>query len=215
MKQEIKILLIISAATIAILAGAVLLLSGSSSTTNQNTKTDQSILIRNDSNKMGSESAKIKLVEFGDYQCPACGAAYPVISKILVTYKNDTLFVFRNYPLSIHANSTIAAKAAEAAGVQGKYWQMYDALYQNQSTWSTSNSPIDVFTSYAKTMGLDTEKFKQDVQSNKFDAKIQEDTNDGNSIGVNATPTFYLNGKQIVGVPNYDDLKKSIDALLK
>lgn len=215
MKQEIKILLVVSAVTIAILAGAVLLLGGSTSP-NQGTKVaDQTILIRADSNKMGSESAKIKLVEFGDYQCPACGAAYPVITQILSTYKNDTLFVFRNYPLSIHANSTIAAKAAEAAGVQGKYWQMYDALYQNQSTWSTSNSPIDVFTSYAKTMGLDTEKFKQDVQSNKFDAKIQEDTNDGNSVGVNATPTFYLNGKQIVGVPNYNNLKKDIDALLK
>lgn len=215
MKQEIKILLIVSVATIAILAGAVFLLGGSTSPNQGPKVADQTILIRTDSNKMGSESAKIKLVEFGDYQCPACGAAYPVISKILATYKNDTLFVFRNYPLSIHANSTIAAKAAEAAGVQGKYWQMYDALYQNQSTWSTSNSPIDVFTSYAKTMGLDTEKFKQDVQSNKFDAKIQEDTNDGNSVGVNATPTFYLNGKQIVGVPNYNNLKKDIDALLK
>lgn len=214
MKQEVKILLGISAVTIAILAGAVLLLGGSSST-NQGLKADPKVLVRNDSNKLGNPDSKITLVEFGDYQCPACGAAFPIINKILTTYKNNIFFVFRNFPLSIHANSTIAAKAAEASGAQGKYWQMYEALYQNQNTWSASNNPLDTFYSYAKSLDLDVNKFKQDVQSNKFDAKIQEDMNDGNNLGVNATPTFYLNGKQIVGVPNYDDLKKQIDSLLK
>jgi len=215
MKQEIKILLGIGIVTAAILFGAIFLL-GQQSSSSQNAKSvDQSLLIRENSNKLGSDSAKIKFVEFGDLQCPACGQAYPVVKRVISDYNGKILFVFRNFPLSIHQNSQVAAEAAEAAGAQGKYWEMNEMLYQNQGAWSASNSVLDVFTDYAKTLKLDTEKFKQDVKDNKFAKKIQDDTNDGVALGVNATPTFYLNGKQIVGVPSYDSLKKEIDNLLK
>lgn len=215
MKQEAKLLLGFGVVTVGILIGAVFLLSGSSSTpTTSDIKADPKILVKNDSNKIGSPSAKIVLVEFSDYQCPACGAAYPIIKQIINGYKDKVLFVYRNFPLPTHQNSKIAAEAAEAAGAQGKYWQMHDMLFENQSTWSSSN-PLDMFTEYAKSIGLDTDKFKKDVEGNKYSDKIQADINDGVSLGVNSTPTFYLNGEKVTGLTSFNDLKSKIDALLK
>lgn len=178
---------------------------------------DVSKLVRADSNMTGSASAKVTLVEFGDYECPACGASEPVIKKIIDTYaKNPNFnFVFRNFPLtSIHANALVSAEAAEAAGAQGKYFQMNELLYINQSQWSESKAPLDIFVSYAQQLNLDVNKFKQDVQSNKYANKINADSDDGNAIGINATPTFYLDGVQTVGVPLFDGLKAKIDTEL-
>ncbi len=216
MKQEAKILLGVGAVAIAILVGAVVLLSGNTSTPiTSTTKADPKILFRSDSDKLGSASAKVTLVEFSDYQCPACGAAYPIIKQIINDYKDKVLFVYRNFPLSIHQNSKIAAEAAEAAGAQGKYWQMHDMLFENQSAWSSSSNPLDMFTEYAKSIGLDTDKFKNDVEGNKYSDKIKADINDGVSLGVNSTPTFYLNGEKVTGLASFNDLKSKIDALLK
>ncbi|MEX2007283.1 MAG: thioredoxin domain-containing protein, partial [Candidatus Levyibacteriota bacterium] len=117
MRSEAKILLGVGAVTVAILAGAVFLLSGRS--TPVNTTAEPQILVRSDSNKIGSESAKITLVEFGDFQCPACAASYPIVREIKAVYKDELQFVFRNFPLPTHGNAFAAAVAAEAAGAQG------------------------------------------------------------------------------------------------
>lgn len=215
MKQEAKILAGIGLLTIAILAGSVVLLSKSSAPSLPSQKADEKLLVRESSNKLGSPSAKVTLVEFGDYQCPACGQAHPVIKAITDNYKGKILLVFRDFPLSMHSNAEVAAEAAEAAGAQGKYWQMHDLLYENQDKWAKSSRPLDIFASFAKDIGLDGDKFKKDVEESKFSNKISEDLSDGNALGVNATPTLFLNGKQMVGVPNYNDLKKNIDELLK
>lgn len=174
---------------------------------------DTSRLVHADSNMTGSASAKVTLVEFGDYQCPACGVAEPVIKQIINTYANNPNFnfVFRNFPLQQHQNALAASEAAEAAGAQEKYWQMNELLYKNQSEWSGSDKPLDIFVGYAQQLKLDIDKFKQDVQSNKYANKISADTQDGISVGVNSTPTFYLNGAQTVGVPLFDGLKAKID----
>ncbi len=216
MTQEVKILSIVGAVTVVILIGAVFLLSGRSSTTSStSSKADPKLLIRGDSNKMGSATAKVTFVEFGDYQCPSCGAAHPVVKEITTAYGDKVQFVFRNFPLPMHPNAPAAAEAAEAAGAQGKYWQMHDKLFETQNQWSGLANPIDVYVGFAKDLGLDTNKFKADVEGNKYSGKIQSDINDGTSLGVHATPTFYLNGQQAVGVPSYKSLKSKIDTLLR
>lgn len=215
MKDEAKVLLGIGLATIVILVGGVLLLSKSDkSPTSSPEKVNTELLIRDDSNKIGTESAKVTLVEFGDYQCPACGAAHPIVKQILEDHKNKVLFVFRNFPLPMHKNALIAAQAAEAAGKLGgqeKYWKMHDMLYENQSQWAESNNPLDIFLEYTKDLKLDLDKFKEEVNSNKYENKITQDRQDGNALGVNGTPTFFVNGQKV----KTTDLKTTIDSELK
>ena len=109
----------------------------------------------------------------------------------------------------------IGAEAAEAAGAQGKYWEMHDLLYQNQNEWGETNNPLDYFTKYAQTLGLDLNRFKQEVQSNKYVDKINKDESDGVALNVNGTPTIFVNGQQLSSTPTAGDLKRQIDELLK
>ena len=128
----------------------------------------------------GSTDNKVLFIEYGDYQCPSCGGAYPHLKTLMDKYDKDVTFVFRNFPLtSMHPNAKFAASAAEAAGLQGKYWEMHDK------------------TQYAKDLGLDTDKFLGDISSKEVSHKIQFDLAFGKSIGVDATPTFYINDKKL------------------
>ncbi len=210
MSRETKIMIGIGLAFVAVIA---VIGFGIKSQMNP-TPADNTLLIKASSHSTANPSAKVNLVEFGDYQCPACGAAYPVVKKITDDYKTNPNFnfVFRNFPLSQHQNAQIAAQAAEASGAQGKYWEMHDALYENQDKWSENGKPLDLFVGYAQKIGLDINKFKADVQSSKYSSVISSDYQDGVALGVNSTPTFYLNGKAIVGVPTYADLKAQIEA---
>lgn len=211
MNQEAKFFIAVGIATIAIIVGGVFFLNKSSTSLSP---VNQEILVRSDSNKIGNPSAKVALVEFGDYQCPACGRVNAITKRITEEYKDKILFVFRHFPLPTHPNALVAAEAVEVAGAQGKFWGMHDMIYDNQDEWSDSDKALDIFFEYAKDLGLDVEKFKQDVQSNKFADKIQKDKNDGNALGVNSTPTFYLNGLRLEGVLSYEDLKNKIGQLL-
>jgi protein-disulfide isomerase len=154
------------------------------------------------------------LVEFGDFQCPACGVAYPVARKIKEEYAGRINFVFRHYPLQGHLNAFNAAMAAESAANQGKFWEMHDKLYEKQKEWSDSDKWLDIFIKYAKDLGLDIEKFKTDMNDTRLGERIRADQTDGNAAGLTATPTFYLNGEMLVGVPDYGKLKEKIDKLL-
>jgi protein-disulfide isomerase len=217
MSNELKALLGIGAATLVILVGGVFFLSKSSST--QSTSTDQrvdkKILVSGDSYSIGSPSAKVAVVEFGDYQCPACGAAYPVVNRILDDYKGQIYFQFRNFPLPQHQNAKLSALVAEAAGLQGKYWEMHDALYENQDEWGESTKPMDYFTKYAEKLKLDLARLKEDIKKDDLAKKIDRDTQDGGSAGVDSTPSFFVNGIIFRGVPQYADLQKLIDTELK
>ncbi|OGG11636.1 hypothetical protein A2Z00_01090 [Candidatus Gottesmanbacteria bacterium RBG_13_45_10] len=214
MTQEAKMLLGIGVATIALVLGAAFIFGRSSQAPLATEKVDETLLVRNDSNKTGSPSAKVKLVEFGDYQCPACSVVHVPVKQLVHDYSDKILFVFRNYPLSQHQNALVAAEAAEAAGKQGKYWEMHDMLYERQQEWGESKKAMDYFTGYAKEIGLDENTFTQDVKSNKFAAKIQADQDDGDALGVNATPTFYINGQKFTDNLSYESLKKAIDAAM-
>lgn len=172
----------------------------------------------------GSDSNKIILVEYGDYQCPSCGGAHPNLNALMEEYGDNLTFIFRNFPLTtIHPNARAAAAAAEAAGFQGKYWEMHDLLYGNQDDWKNLDSKkrLDVFTTYATSLGLDVEKFKADFPSSPINQKINFDMALGKSVGTSATPTFFLNGEKLddttsSGIVQGDltAIKEKLDALI-
>ena len=174
---------------------------------------------------MGSKDNKIMLVEFGDYQCPGCEGAYPHVKTLMEQYGDDVTLVFRNFPLtSIHPNARAAAAVAEAAGLQGKYWEMHDMLYGSQSDWDSldTSKRTDIFNGYASTLGLDVEKFKADVVAKPVTQKINFDLALGKSVKVTGTPTFFLNGEQLdeattTGIIQGDltAIKAKLDELVK
>ncbi|MEI7539284.1 MAG: DsbA family protein [Candidatus Saccharibacteria bacterium] len=148
----------------------------------------------------GKSGSKVTLIEYGDYQCPGCGEINPTIETVVNAYKNQIQFIFRNFPLtSIHQNAKSAAGAVEAAGLQGKYWEMHDKIYASQSDWEnlSGNDLINMFSSYAGDFKLDTAKFKTDMASTAVNDKITYDQALGNKLKLNSTPTFYLNGAKL------------------
>lgn len=161
---------------------------------------DLSLLSNASSHMTGNPGAKVTMVEFGDFQCPACAQVYPNIQQIVDKYQSDPNFnfVFRNYPLPQHKNALPSAEAAEAAGAQGKYWEMNHMLYERQAEWDDLANPTDIFVSYAQTLGLDTTKFRAEITAKKYADVIAADLNDGNRAGVNATPTLYINGVKLM-----------------
>ncbi len=174
---------------------------------------DKTKVIRDNSHKQGTGS--VQLVEFGDFQCPACGAAHPNVVKLMKDYEGKVTFYFRNFPLTqIHKNAVASAQAAEAAGEQGKYWEMHDKLYEVQKEWSEESDPTEKFVGYAKDLGLDTEKFKNAVVDEKFKTIIDQDSADGTALNINSTPTFLVNGTQVTGGFSYENLKTAVDAAL-
>ena len=161
----------------------------------------------------------VVLIEYGDFQCPACGSENSKIMKIAEDYKDKISFIFRNYPLTlIHSNAKAAAGAAEAAGLQGKYWEMHDLLYKKQTDWQslTSDERSKKFISYAEELKLDTEKFKADTNSDAITKKINFDTAQGKKINISGTPTFVLNGDIIPNETwsNDTEFRKLIDSKL-
>lgn len=211
MSSEVKMLLGLGVIC-AVIIGAVVLFSGSTTKTTPEDK--KAALVRENSNKIEVKDAKVTLVEFGDYQCPACRASQPTLEKLIKDYEGKMTFVFRNFPLPLHANAKVSSEAAEAAGEQGKYWEMNSLLYERQDEWSQLSNPIDKFVSYAEELKLDTAKFKKSIETYKYDQKIRGDQTDGETLGVSSTPTFFLNGEKLVGGQNYGVWKKKIDALL-
>ena len=207
MKSETKLFVGIIIGTIAIVGIGIALLSRPAPVV----KVDSKLLMRADSNKIATDSATVTLVEFSDFQCPACGVYYPMVSQVVKDFTGKMNFVYRNFPLTdLHPNAQIAAQAAEAAGMQGKYWEMHDALFTKQSDWSASSSAQDIFTQYATTLGLNADQFKKDIDSDAVKNKVAEDVSDGNAIGINATPTFFLDGVKLDNPATLSDFETLI-----
>lgn len=173
--------------------------------------------VQEDDHTKGNEKAKVVLIEYGDYQCPACGAVHPIIERLTKKYEKDVLFVFRNFPLiTIHPNAFASARAAEAAAAQGKFWEMYNKLYDNQQIWGNlSTNQQATFEGYAKELGLDIEQFKQDYASEAVASKINRDLSSGEQFGVQGTPTFVLNGKKIENPRDADGYETIIKDAIK
>ncbi len=159
---------------------------------------------------------KVTLVEYGDYQCPACGQFYPIVKQLQTKYADQMTFRFANFPLvQIHQNAMVGARAAEAAALQGKFWEMHDLLYQNQNSWSASSDPNPYFVQYATSLGLDITKFKQDMASQAVLNTINADTSEVQAFGASGTPTFILNGKKIENPNSLEAFSQVIDEAIK
>lgn len=215
MTTETKWLGIILIATVVLLFGGVFLLSrGGSSKDIAGVNVSQIDYAKGQ--KIGSDSAKVKLVEFSDFQCPACQAAEPVLKQVLSKYPNDLQFIYRHFPLPQHAYGRQAAAYAEAAGEQGKFWEMHDKLFETQTEWSnlSDKDATAFFLNLAVQLGLDENKVKQAVAENTFNSKIDSDLAEGRSLGVNSTPTFFVNGRKL-NLQKFDDLSNAVAEELK
>lgn len=146
-----------------------------------------------------NQESKVELIEYGDFQCPACAAYETMLQKLIKEDGKDFKFVYRNFPLAQHANARISAYAAGAAGKQGKFWEMHNLIFAGQSNWETkSNSNAkDIFIGYAQALNLNLDQFNQDLNSAEVRGKVEADYQSGLKAGVNSTPTFYLAGKKI------------------
>ncbi|HEX3101059.1 MAG TPA: thioredoxin domain-containing protein, partial [Pyrinomonadaceae bacterium] len=167
-------------------------------------------------NLAGGPTAAVTLEEFADYQCPTCGAKYPVFDEIKSTYGNRVRFIFRNYPLPQHDKSYAAAVAAEAAGLQGKFWEMHGALFSNQQAWTASPTYKDIWKGYAQKIGLNVDKWETDMAGTAAKLRVDADVARVKAVGVGSTPTLYMNGRQ-VAFPDLtvEQLKHLIDAELQ
>lgn len=161
-------------------------------------------------------SSPVILEEYGDYQCPPCGALYPQLKEIEHEYGNQLSVVFHHFPLTrIHKNALAAAHAAEAARNQNKFWEMHDRLYRNQKEWVDQNDPRPAFISYARQLNLKLEQFTSDMNSNLVDQRISADVSRGTAAGVTGTPTVFIDTHMLrYEATNPEGLRKGINAML-
>jgi protein-disulfide isomerase len=163
----------------------------------------------------GNPEAQVTLEEFADFQCPPCGEFAPFAEELLREYDSRLRIVFRNFPLPAHEHAREAAMAAEAAGFQGKFWEMHDTLYREQSAWSKAPNARELFESYAGRLGLDMGRFKKDMDSDKARERIDSDHGLANSLGVKVTPTLFINNRPVEQQErNPEGLRGAINAAL-
>ncbi|MDQ6653307.1 MAG: DsbA family protein [Acidobacteriota bacterium] len=158
----------------------------------------------------------ITLEEFGDYQCPPCGALHPTLKKLKQEFGANLNFVFRNLPLSvIHKNALAAAQAAEAARVQDRFWQMHDLLYENQDLWKDDINPRAIFIKFASDLGLDTARFVHDLDDQQVLMRIEADKEAAASLGINGTPTILIDGRRLRDeVTTPEGVRKGIEVMM-
>lgn len=146
---------------------------------------------------IGPANAPVKIEEFGDFECPPCGAFHPILKQMHEEFGDKLHITFREFPLAMHQHAVPAASAAEAAGLQGKFWEMHALIFEHQNEWKASFDVRPIFEGYAKQLGLDVERFKRDVMSDRVEQRIYLDNKRGHSMGVGSTPTVFLNGREV------------------
>jgi protein-disulfide isomerase len=163
----------------------------------------------------GKADAPVTIEEFGDFQCPPCGSMSGVLHKLGDEYGPRLRLVFHHFPLGVHAHAREAALAAEAAHEQGKFWEMHDVLYKEQALWSSASNVPDLFEGYAKSLGLDVDRFKKDLGEREVAERVAADEKLGSSRGVTSTPTLFVNNVLVPASQlNPDALKKTIETAL-
>ena len=168
-------------------------------------------------NMLGSPNAAVTVEEFADFQCPTCAQVHGIMKNVQAAYGSRIKFIYRSYPLvQIHKNAYDAAVAAEAAGMQGKFWDMQNMLFSNQQAWSNASDARTIFEGYAEKLGIDIERYKTDVNGLGAKSRVDADLQRGRALNVNSTPTIYINGKSVAFEQmNIDTLKSLIDAELQ
>ena len=159
----------------------------------------------------GPDNASVTLVEYGDFQCPYCGQAYPIIKQVQKNLGNKLRFVFRNFPITqAHPHAQHAAEAAESAAAENKFWDMHDYLYEHQQTLDDEH-----LEKYAEVVGLDTSRFKNDISNHVYADHVREDFLSGVRSGVNGTPSFYINGIRYDDPWDFETLVKTLKSQIK
>jgi protein-disulfide isomerase len=192
-------LIVVGAATLAVLAGGQLLCQTMQSH-GLTIPADQT-MSRNDLAKSvhirGNPNAPVTLEEFGDFECPSCKNVATFLDKVIKEYEPQVRVIFRNFPLAMHQHSREAALAAEAAGLQGRFWEMHDRLFQEQAVWSSGTDAQALFDSYAEMLGLDVAQFRKDVKGAKVRERIESDLTRARSLGVEVAPTLFIDKRQV------------------
>lgn len=187
--------------TILMIVGVAVIFSKSGAPANQagEVMVDQAALVQDATKMKGPETAPVTIVEFSDFQCPACRAAQPAVNQVLAQYPEQVKVVYRHFPLdTIHPNARLAAQAAEVAHEYEKFWEYHDKLFATQDQWSKISSKDQLkeqFAVYAEELQIDKQAFLEKIESQAAAAAVQADVEVGNSIPVQATPTFFVNGK--------------------
>jgi len=220
-KRELKILLGLASLAVIVFVAATQFYRSAAPAKEAASTSQQSVagapqderLVRPDSPRLGPESAAVTLVEFLDPECESCRAFHPEVKRILKEYEGRIQLVVRYMPF--HGNSVLAASATEAAGDQGKYWEMQDLLFARQDEWGHQSEPQrELMAKYAQELGLDVERFKASLSNLLVLQKLERDKQDGAALGVNGTPTFFVNGKKLESL-SYDELKAQIESHLQ
>lgn len=173
-------------------------------------KVEMGQLVNDSDPQRGPKDAKVTIVEFSDYECPFCERFYQqTLPQLLKDYGDKVRFAFKDFPLPMHPQAQKAHEAAHCAGAQGKYWEMHDMLFDNRS-----NLGVEALKRYGRNLGLNTEKFNQCLESGQFEKKVKDDMRVARSVGVNGTPTFFINGQRLVGAQPIEAFKDKIDAIL-
>jgi protein-disulfide isomerase len=170
-------------------------------------------LLTSDTHLLGEQGGAIELVEFGDFECPACAAFEPYLHELRAEYAEEVTFAFRHLPLPQHPHALDAAHAVEAAARQGRFTEMHDALYAGQPEWAGLADAAPVFRSYAEQLGLDLTQYDADVASDGVHAAVQADADAASRLGVRGTPTFFLEGKMLE-LTSFDDLRAAVEGAI-
>ncbi|HVF51912.1 MAG TPA: thioredoxin domain-containing protein [Pyrinomonadaceae bacterium] len=233
-KNYLPFIIIAVVLAVAIAAAAMLFNPGTNSTSNTSTNTSASVpastspqvkppMMLTETTPPGGQpphvrgeaNAPVTLEEFGDFQCPPCGRLHPELKKLEDLYGPRLKVVFRNFPLASHEHAVNAARAAEAAGRQGRFWEMHDMIYEQQDVWKNDPDVRARFTTYARTLGLNVERFQADMTAPAIMERIIADQTRGRAVGVSGTPTIFVDGREVEAASGtYDGLRAKIDAAL-
>lgn len=211
MNQKLRQIAFFLGVPLIVIAGviALVLISGSTPSNTQSQPKAPALSFKDIS--MGNKNAKVSLIEYADFQCPACGAYYPLVKQLTTEFGNKILFTYRFFPLTqIHQNALLSSEAAYAANKQGKFWQMHDLLFQNQTSWADSSDAKKIFLNYAQKLGLNLNRFQKEMDSQAARTFIMDEENAGSAAGVNSTPTFFVNGVMIQNPRDYNSFKTLI-----
>lgn len=203
---------------VVVLGLGALFYFGRSSSSSNNTSSNSTTAGTVSNHTKGNNTKNVTLTVYGDFECPVCAQFFPVEKAVVDKYQDQISFRFAHFPLdNIHQNARAASRAAEAAGAQGKFFEMHDMLYERHSEWSESNDPLVIFSTYAQQLGLDVTKFKSDFASETTNSTINADLNEGNGLKVGGTPTYFLNGKQInnADISSVESFSAKIDEAIK
>lgn len=186
-------------------------LFGRGDRTNKDGQVLLGVPVRETDHVLGTTSAPVIVVEYADFQCPTCAVFSPMLNQLVTDEAGKVAVVYRYFPLPQHKNAVTAARAAEAAGIQGKFWEMHDILFKNQTAWENIVEPKAFFGEYAKVLGIDTTQFASDYDSNAVANRVSQDAADATQNNLTYTPTLFVQGLRITNPQSYEELKQVVE----